>query len=66
MDKCHKLILQYVTSLIHDSLSHSQSSPAEIQEEISHYLLDIENANLQRITRHLLKKYQERFYTNDV
>ena len=38
-------------------------SPAEIQEEISHYLLDIENANLQRITRHLLKKYQERFYT---
>lgn len=38
-------------------------SPAEIQEEISHYLLEIENANLQRITRHLLKKYQERFYT---
>ncbi len=29
--------------------------------EISH-LYDIENANLQRITRHLLKKYQERFY----
>lgn len=27
----------------------------EIQENISHYILDIENANLQRITRHLLK-----------
>ena len=38
-------------------------SPAEIQEEISHYLLDIENANLQRITRHLLKKYQDKFFT---
>ena len=30
-------------------------SPDEIQENISHYILDIENANLQRITRHLLK-----------
>ena len=24
-------------------------------------MLDIENANLQRITRHLIKKYQDRF-----
>lgn len=36
-------------------------SPAEIQEEISHYLLDIENANLQRITRHLLKNIKNDF-----
>ena len=26
-------------------------------------MLDIENANLQRITRHLIKKYQDRFFT---
>ncbi|KMR22207.1 3'-5' exonuclease, partial [Staphylococcus aureus] len=38
-------------------------TPAETQEEISHYLLVIENANLQRITRHLLKKYKKRSYT---
>lgn len=36
---------------------------SEIQEAISHYMLDIENANLQRITRHLLKKYQEQFFS---
>lgn len=36
-------------------------SPAEIQEEISHYLLEIENANLQRITRHLLKNIKNDF-----
>ncbi|MGA4513290.1 3'-5' exoribonuclease YhaM [Staphylococcus caledonicus] len=35
----------------------------EIQEQISHYILEIENANLQRITRHLLKKYQTKFFT---
>lgn len=38
-------------------------STDEIQENISHYILDIENANLQRITRHLLKKYQDKFFT---
>lgn len=38
-------------------------SPDEIQENISHYILDIENANLQRITRHLLKKHQDKFFT---
>lgn len=38
-------------------------SPDEIQENISHYILYIENANLQRITRHLLKKYQDKFFT---
>lgn len=38
-------------------------SPDEIQENITHYILDIENANLQRITRHLLKKYQDKFFT---
>ena len=38
-------------------------TPAEIQEEISHYMLDIENASVQRITRHLIRKYQESFFT---
>lgn len=38
-------------------------TPDEIQEEISHYMLDIENASLQRITRHLIRKYQESFFT---
>ena len=30
-------------------------SPNEIQDELSHFILEIENAHLQRITRHLLK-----------
>ena len=38
-------------------------TPDEIQEEISHYMLDIENATLQRITRHLIRKHQEAFFT---
>ena len=46
-----------------DSVAGAPLSPDEIQENISHYILDIENANLQRITRHLLKKYQDKFFT---
>lgn len=38
-------------------------SPNEIQDELSHFILEIENAYLQRITRHLLKKYQDKFFT---
>lgn len=38
-------------------------TPEEIQEEIAHYMLDIENATLQRITRHLIRKHQESFFT---
>ena len=38
-------------------------SPNEIQDELSHFILEIENAHLQRITRHLLKKYQNKFFT---
>ena len=38
-------------------------SPNEIQDELSHFILEIENAHLQRITRHLLKKYQDKFFT---
>ncbi|SUM70518.1 3'-5' exoribonuclease YhaM [Staphylococcus hominis] len=38
-------------------------SPNEIQDELSHFVLEIENAHLQRITRHLLKKYQDKFFT---
>ncbi|GGG82774.1 3'-5' exoribonuclease YhaM [Staphylococcus pragensis] len=46
-----------------DFIDGAPLTPAELQEEISHYILDIENATLQRITRHLLKKYQDRFFT---
>lgn len=45
-----------------DFVAGAPLSPDEIQENISHYILDIENANLQRITRHLLKKYQDKFF----
>mgnify|MGYP002655724970 FL=1 len=38
-------------------------SPNEIQDELSHFILEIENAHLQRITRHLLKKYQDKVFT---
>ncbi|WP_347132223.1 3'-5' exoribonuclease YhaM [Staphylococcus hominis] len=38
-------------------------SPNEIQDELLHFILEIENAHLQRITRHLLKKYQDKFFT---
>lgn len=38
-------------------------SPNEIQDELSHFILEIENAHLQRITRYLLKKYQDKFFT---
>lgn len=38
-------------------------TPDQIQEEISHYMLEIENANLQRITRHLIRQYQDAFFT---
>ena len=34
----------------------------EIQEELSHFMLDIENANLQRITRHLIKSIKIVFH----
>ncbi|MDU5338749.1 MAG: OB-fold nucleic acid binding domain-containing protein, partial [Staphylococcus epidermidis] len=46
-----------------DFVDGAPMSPSEIQEELSHFMLDIENANLQRITRHLIKKYQDRFFT---
>ena len=35
-----------------DFVDGAPMSPSEIQEELSHFMLDIENANLQRITRH--------------
>lgn len=34
----------------------------EIEASVMHYVLEIENANLQRIIRHLLKKYKESFF----
>ncbi|CAM3087533.1 MULTISPECIES: 3'-5' exoribonuclease YhaM [Staphylococcus] len=47
----------------HDFISGPPMSPDEIQEQISRYLLDIDNASLQRITRHLLRKYHDEFYS---
>ncbi|WP_088838863.1 3'-5' exoribonuclease YhaM [Listeria sp. ILCC792] len=34
----------------------------EMAEEITQYIFEMKNANLQRITRSLLKKYQDKFY----
>ncbi|MEJ7153849.1 3'-5' exoribonuclease YhaM [Staphylococcus ureilyticus] len=48
---------------IHDFVDGAPLTPEEIKEEVSHYMLEIENANLQRITRHLLRKYQTEFFT---
>ncbi|GAK06312.1 LOW QUALITY PROTEIN: 3'-to-5' exoribonuclease [Geomicrobium sp. JCM 19038] len=41
-----------------------QSAPLQkrdMQETINQYIFDIQNANVQRLTRHLVKKYQEEF-----
>ncbi|WP_436951883.1 3'-5' exoribonuclease YhaM [Staphylococcus shinii] len=46
-----------------DFVDGAPMTPEEIQEEISHYMLEIENATLQRITRHLICKHQEAFFT---
>ncbi|MGZ9789595.1 3'-5' exoribonuclease YhaM [Staphylococcus hominis] len=46
-----------------DFIDGAPLSPNEIQDELSHFILEIENAHLQRITRHLLKKYQDKFFT---
>ena len=46
-----------------DFVDGAPMTPDEIKEEISHFMLDIENANLQRITRYLIKKYQDQFFT---
>ncbi|SUM33861.1 3'-5' exoribonuclease [Staphylococcus gallinarum] len=47
----------------HDFIDGAPLSPDEIQDEIAHFMLEIENASLQRITRHLIRKYQEAFFT---
>ncbi|WP_088809335.1 MULTISPECIES: 3'-5' exoribonuclease YhaM [unclassified Listeria] len=42
-----------------------ETAPAnkdEMAEEITQYIFEMKNANLQRITRSLLKKYQDKFY----
>ena len=46
-----------------DFVDGAPMTPGEIQEELSHFMLEIENASLQRITRHLIKKYQDSFFT---
>ncbi len=61
-------IIQYRLSTTEDHLSLSQfvetapMSPEEIEQEIMDYVIEIQNAPLQRITRTLLSKHREAFY----
>ncbi|RNF39416.1 3'-5' exoribonuclease YhaM [Planococcus salinus] len=48
---------------ISDLVPSSEKSTDELLEEILKYLFDMQNPQIQRITRHLLKKYQERILT---
>ncbi|AYU55567.1 3'-5' exoribonuclease YhaM [Staphylococcus debuckii] len=45
-----------------DFIDGAPLTPDEIKEQIDYFLLDIENSKLQRITRHLLKKYNNAFF----
>ncbi|GEP80517.1 3'-5' exoribonuclease YhaM [Staphylococcus carnosus] len=45
-----------------DFIDGAPLTPDEIKEQIDYFLLDIENSKLQRITRHLLKKYNNEFF----
>ncbi|MGV3244295.1 3'-5' exoribonuclease YhaM [Staphylococcus sp. 11262D007BW] len=48
---------------IRDFIDSAPLSIDEIKNEIQGFIFDIENANLQRIIRHLLNKYEQSFYT---
>ena len=48
---------------ISDLVPSSDKSTEELFEEVVKYLFDMQNPQIQRITRHLLKKYQEPFLT---
>ena len=45
-----------------DFVDGAPMTPDEIKEEITHFMLDIENANLQRITRYLIKNIKISFH----
>ncbi|MCM3712629.1 3'-5' exoribonuclease YhaM [Halalkalibacter oceani] len=44
-----------------DFVRSAPMAPAEMLEQITQYIFEMKNANIQRITRHLLKKHQEAF-----
>lgn len=46
-----------------DFIDGAPMSLDEIKSQMQSFIFEIENANLQRITRHLLQKYDEAFFT---
>lgn len=48
---------------IADLLPSAEKSTEQLLEEVLQYLFEMENPQLQRITRHILKKYQQEFLT---
>ncbi|MDE5414964.1 3'-5' exoribonuclease YhaM [Alkalihalobacterium chitinilyticum] len=46
---------------IADFIRSAPISPEEMLEKVTQYIFDMRNANIQRITRHLLKKHQDAF-----
>lgn len=48
---------------IADLMPSSEKSTDELFEEVMQYLFEMENPQIQRITRHILKKYQQPFLT---
>lgn len=46
---------------IADFLRSAPISPEEMLEKITQYIFEMKNANIQRLTRHLLKKHQSAF-----
>ncbi|PSL30624.1 3'-5' exoribonuclease [Planomicrobium soli] len=48
---------------IADLMPSSEKSTDELSEEVMSYLFEMQNPQIQRITRHILKKYQQQFFT---
>ncbi|CAM2964051.1 3'-5' exoribonuclease YhaM [Mammaliicoccus fleurettii] len=45
-----------------DFIDGAPMSPEEIKDEMQEYIFEIENAPLQRVTRYLLNKYEDRYF----
>lgn len=50
------------TVTISDFLATAPVSKEEMMDKVTQYIFEMKNANMQRITRHLLKKYQHAFF----
>ncbi|TWT24281.1 3'-5' exoribonuclease YhaM [Planomicrobium sp. CPCC 101110] len=48
---------------IADLMPSSDKSTEQLSEEVMSYLFEMQNPQIQRITRHILKKYQQKFLT---